>query len=96
MQIDEHPVLGKHTKSVKAGSDDRSRMAGSIASNQAGKPPKSHSATGKELTFQLELSHRRFTVVRSTTTHNFQQSLKQFHPIKGKQALNKLILKCCG
>lgn len=37
------PII-KHTKSMKAGSDDLSFTAGSIASNQAGKPPKSHSA----------------------------------------------------
>lgn len=29
---------------MKAGSDDLSLTAGSMASNQAGKPPKSHSA----------------------------------------------------
>ena len=37
----------KHTNCRKPGSDDLSLRAGFIASNQGGKPPKSHSAAKK-------------------------------------------------
>lgn len=38
----------KLTKSRKAGSDDLILIAGSLASSQGGKPPKSHSATPRK------------------------------------------------
>lgn len=47
LQLMNH-VYRKFTNSRKAGSDDLNLIAGSSASNHAGKPPKSHSTTKRK------------------------------------------------